>query len=111
MNGLLCSAGLLRCSEEVGDERDGDEDDDDPFEDLHPARALAVCEFLVDIFGDRDFAVDGGVPLWDAESLCGERVDASEVLVPQEFECVACGFCRDCGVDLECSDSCEFWLA
>src|SRR3954462_5525603 len=83
----------------------GDEDDDDDLQGLHPSAAGLLDEEVVDVADGVELAADRLLPLVKVEAGGGDPEDAGEVLVADELEGVVGTLEEAGGLDLQLADA------
>ena len=87
--------------EERHGDRNGDQNDDDPFEKLHSLRAGAIGHLPIDAFQRFELPQDARIPVLKVKTLRGEPVDACEILVAEQLERVRDPFKQQGRVNLQ----------
>ena len=71
----------MTARDERQDDRNGNQGDDDPLEDLHPPADHLIGDLLVDAFERFKLTQNTGVPFVEMESLRCQTIDARQVLI------------------------------
>src|SRR6267142_1467209 len=79
-------------AEEGKNDRDGNQDDDDPLQHLHPPAHDLIGDLLIDALECFKFAENTRVPVRQMKALGGKTVKAREILVAQQFQDIVHAF-------------------
>jgi len=90
--------------EKVHDEREGGEQDNDPFQDFEPSRGCGIGQLLIDAFEGLELSENAGVPLCQVEARGHEPIDAGKVLIAEQLERIVDAFEQHSIVDLQLAD-------
>src|SRR5206468_4325568 len=82
----------MTARDERQDDRNGNQDDDDPLEDLHTPADHLIRDLLVDAFERFKLTQNTAVPFVEMEPLRCQTIDARQVLIAQKLEHVVHAF-------------------
>ena len=86
-------------------DRQGDENDDDPFQYLHAPIARLVGNLLVNALEGFEFAQNAAIPFVEMKTSIYEPVNARQILITQELKRVVDAFEEKRVVDLQFADA------
>src|SRR5262249_2235528 len=104
---IVGSVGPRERGDERQDDRERNEKNDDPFEDLHPATRGRIGHLLVNALQRLELREYSRIPLREGDALGHEPVHPGEILVAEHLERVVHALEQDRALDLHRADAAE----